>query len=143
MASKVLLLVKRLNKEAIVPVRQHETDVGLDLVIEDDAEIHPQARINVSVGLAVQLPPGTWGKIEGRSSLAIRDGIIALAGVIDQGYRGELFVVLYNPTGQTKFLKAGARIAQLIVMPYVKVDPVEVPKLDESDRGEAGMGSTG
>lgn len=98
----------------------------------------------MSTGLAVVVPPGTYGRVAPRSGLAVRHGIDVLAGVIDEDYRGPLTVVLAN-TGESDFVvSAGDRIAQLVLISIRTPEVVIVGgDLGDTQRGASGFGSTG
>lgn len=84
-------------------------------------------------------------KIKFANPMARKNGICLAngVGVIDEDYRGEIGVVLYNAGGQPFVVENGMRIAQLVVMPRFPVQLVKVNQLDETERGEGGFGSTG
>jgi dUTP pyrophosphatase len=99
----------------------------------------------VPTGIAIELPPGTEGQVRPRSGLALKHAITVLntPGTVDEGYRGEVGVILINH-GQTIFaVEAGMKIAQLVVSPRIQVEVAEVVALQESERGAGGFGSTG
>jgi dUTP pyrophosphatase len=137
------LLVTRLTPNAILPVRGSAGAAGYDLYATDGYVVLPGHRVVVSTGVAVQLPPGTYGRIAPRSGLAVKHGLDTLAGVIDPDYTGELKVVLVNTDMRVPFvIKPGYRIAQLILEQYVSADVVE-GVLPDTTRGADGFGSTG
>lgn len=127
-----------------MPDRKHEGDAGFDLYVSEEVELEAGVSTNVRTHLAVELPHGVWGLIVGRSSTFHKRGLIVNTAVIDQGYRGELFASVFNP-GEPVVISTGERLAQLIPMPLLAptLDPVFVPGLSPSDRGEGGFGSTG
>ena len=103
-------------------------------------------RASVGTGLAVEIPPGHAGLVLPRSGLAARHGVTLAnsPGLIDPGYRGELRVLLLNTDPDEAFeVSVGDRIAQLVLVPFVEADPVEVAELSETERGAGGFGSTG
>ena len=140
------LPVHRLHPEAVVPTRAHPGDAGLDLVAVEEREMAPGARVAVPTGLAVAIPVGYAGLVLPRSGLARRHGVTLTnsPGLIDAGYRGELTVLMVN-LGQEPFtVRAGDRIAQLVLTPVSLAAAVEVAALPASDgRGDGGFGSTG
>lgn len=134
------------DSRAKMPTRAHPGDAGLDLCCLDAVELGAGERARVATGIAVELPAGHAGLIVPRSGLAAKHGlsIVNAPGLIDEGYRGELQVLLLNTDGgQAVSLEAGERIAQLIVIAVAQLTPVEVDSLDESSRGEQGFGSSG
>lgn len=135
-----------LSDDATLPTRAHEGDAGLDLYSSQSAHIGPGERWQVSTGVAVEVPGGHAGLILPRSGLARRNGIslVNAPGLIDAGYRGELKVLLLNNDPAEIFrIEAGDRIAQFVITPIVIGDPVAVESLTDSERGEAGFGSSG
>ncbi len=129
-----------------MPTRAHQGDAGLDLCALEAVVLEPGERARVRTGLAIELPPGHAGLVLPRSGLAARHGIalVNAPGLIDEGYRGELQVLLLNTDrDQACGLAAGDRIAQLVVVPVAIAEPVEVAELAPAVRGEGGFGSSG
>ena len=91
------------------------------------------------------LPEGTFGAVFARSGLATRQGLrpANCVGVVDSDYRGENMVPLHNDSDVPQTIRHADRVAQMVVLPYLPVDFLEVPELDETERGEGGFGSTG
>jgi len=142
----VRLPVQRLDPRAVLPVRAHERDAGLDLHALEPSTLAPGERARVRTGLAIELPPGHAGLVLPRSGLAARHGIalVNAPGLIDEGYRGELQVLLLNTDRHAAFaIAAGDRIAQLVIVPVALVEPVEAHELGEAARGAGGFGSSG
>jgi dUTP pyrophosphatase len=140
------LRVKRLDPRAVLPRRAHDGDAGLDLHALDGFELAPGERAQVRTGIAVALPPGTAGLVLPRSGLAARHGIsvVNAPGLIDEGYRGEVQVLLLNTdTRETFRADAGDRIAQLVVVDVEAPEIVETDDLGDSSRGTGGFGSSG
>ncbi|MCX5786009.1 MAG: dUTP diphosphatase [Elusimicrobia bacterium] len=134
--------VKKLHPSALLPDRAHPTDAGADLFSLEAVEIPPQSAVKARTGLSIALPEGTAGIVWGKSSLESQ-GLIVTAGLVDEGYRGEVLVCLFNLTNEPKNLAKGQKMAQLLVMPvrYVNFDAAE--ELEASRRGTGGFGSTG
>jgi len=119
-------------------------NAGYDLHAASSGRIPPLSHTLVGTGLRLALPLGTWGLIRSRSGLSLRHSIEVGAGVIDQVYRGEIGVILYNHHATETFEYAlGDRIAQLIVLPYIPCNFIQCPQLDETARGESGFGGSG
>lgn len=140
------LPVHRIHPAAVVPARAHPGDAGLDLVAVEERTMAPGERVAVPTGLTVAIPVGSAGLVLPRSGLARRHGVtLANApGLIDAGYRGELTVLMVNLGQEAYTVRAGDRIAQLVVTPVSLVDAIEVDELPGSDgRGQGGFGSTG
>jgi len=141
------LQVRLLHPAAVPPRRAHEHDAGLDLACVEDVTLWPARRRVVGTGVAIALPPGTAGLVVPRSGLAARHGItiVNAPGLVDPGYRGELRVTLLN-TGDVPYAaRAGDRIAQLLLVPFVTPQACLVDELPPAvgDRGENGFGSSG
>lgn len=131
---------KKLTEEAIKPTRGSEHAAGLDLYASTEAAVLTDCVTSVSTGVAVEIPPGYYGRVAPRSGLAMY-GIHVLGGVIDSDYRGEIKVML---TGHTEYhIAKGDRIAQLIIEKIELPEAVWVEELDETARNAAGFGSTG
>ena len=137
------LLIKKLVTHAVAPMRATEGSAGYDLSSAVDAVIPPNGRLAVSTGISIGLPEGTYGRVAPRSGLAFKYGIDVFAGVIDADYRGEVKVILYNSGDQHFFIKAGDRIAQLILEVIKIPDVAVVLEIDDTTRGSGGFGSTG
>jgi dUTP pyrophosphatase len=107
--------------------------------------IEPGARAFIQTGIAIALPPGHEGQVRPRSGLALRHGIgiVNAPGTIDQDYRGEIGVVLVNHGNEPFVVEPLARIAQLVIARYTRVEVVLVERLDDTERGAGGYGSTG
>ena len=120
-------------------------DAGYDLHAIANSVVAPLQRITVQTGLHLEIPPGYVGLVKDRSSVASA-GMHCLAGVIDSSYRGELKVLMINLDSEPYRIKAGKKVAQLLIVP-VLTDGIEVvARLDgllSSERGESGFGSTG
>jgi dUTP pyrophosphatase len=109
------LLIQKLSPTAQIPTRATPGSVGYDLHATQGITIPPGERALVATGIAIKTPPGTYGHIAPRSSLAVKHSIDVAAGVVDPDYRGEVRVALVNQ-GQLPFtVKTGERIAQLLL----------------------------
>jgi dUTP pyrophosphatase len=140
------LRVKRLDPRAVLPSRAHAGDAGLDLHALEAVELAPGERTQVRTGISIALPPGTAGLVLPRSGLAARHGIsvVNAPGLIDEGYRGELQVLLLNTDSEATFrAAAGDRIAQLVIVDVEAPEVVESDDLGDSSRGTGGFGSSG
>ena len=140
------LRVTRLRDDAVLPSRARSADAGLDLTACEGATIAPGERAAVGTGIAVESPEGHAGLVVPRSGLALRHGLslVNTPGVSDAGYRGEIRVVLINTDREHAFtVEPGMRIAQLLVVPAVAAEVVEVGELTATERGTGGFGSSG
>lgn len=138
--------IKKLHPDAVVPRHAYgDGDAGVDLASVESLVLAGGERALVATGIAVAIPPGYGGFVQPRSGLAARHGITLTnsPGLIDSNYRGEIRVIIQN-TGHSDFeIKAGDRIAQLVVMPVEHAEFEEVDVLPASGRGEGGFGSSG
>ena len=139
------LVVSKLSDSAIIPKRGSEYAAGLDLYSPICGAIEPGKRLLVKLDIVIELPQGTFGHILPRSGLALKNGIHVGAGVIDEDYRGNVGVLLFNLSDELYVFNAGDRIAQLVIKPYVRVNLFEndLNNLNESQRGSGGFGSSG
>jgi dUTP pyrophosphatase len=135
-----ILKVKKLNDLATLPSKGSPKAAAYDLCSTEDYTLMPMERKLFKTGLSIAIPNGMYGRIAPRSGLAFKDGIDVLAGVVDEDYRGEVGVVLINFSTTEKKFKIGDKIAQMIFEFYNIVDIVEVKELDETVRGERGLG---
>lgn len=137
----------KLDPGATMPTRAHETDAGLDLYAMEKAVIWPHALAGDGVvfdtGVHIELPHGYFGKIESKSGLNVKYGIVVCGGVIDEGYTGSIKVKLYNLGHRGYAVQSGDKIAQLVIQPYAAPEMELVAHLDETERGDNGFGSTG
>jgi dUTP diphosphatase len=136
----------KLDPSVSLPRRAREGDAGLDLSANVDAKVGPGERAMIPTGLAVAIPAGHAGLVLPRSGLASKRGLTLSnsPGLIDAGYRGEVTIAVVNldPMDAVEITR-GDRIAQLLVVPFAEVEPVEVEELPASERGEGGFGSSG
>jgi len=141
----MILKVKKLTDDAISPHCAHPGDAGLDLFANEQIELGPGDSAMVRTGISIELPEGTEGQVRPRSGLAAKHRISVLntPGTIDEGYRGEVCVILVNFGKGSFVIKKGMKIAQLVVKPVLRVEVTEVDELSETRRGEGGFGSTG
>ncbi len=143
---KKVVKFKKLNKDAIIPDYAHKGDAGMDIYSIKDDIIEPLTWKLIPTGLACELPEGTEGQVRSKSGIALKNGVFVLntPGTVDENYRGEIGVVLYNLNTKEPFvIKKGQKIAQYVINAIEYVDTIEVEELDTTDRGEGGFGSTG
>lgn len=128
----------------MLPVRAHEADAGADLKAARDVAIRRGDTAKVSTGVRVSIPEGCVGLLAARSSLCWRGLLMANGvGIIDAGFTGEIKVPLYNAGNTPSNVLAGERIAQLVILPCELPEFRRVDKLEDTERGEGGFGSTG
>lgn len=133
---------KRLHDKAFLPSRGSTCAAGLDLYTDVGLIMSPGVICKIGTGVAAELPPGSFGMIATRSSVALR-GITVFTTIVDSDYRGELFVTAKNDTPNPILIERGERLAQLVVSPFVFEPPIEVMNLSSTERGTGGYGSTG
>lgn len=137
------LQVVLLSEHATAPARGSPLAAGFDLAAAAACVVPPRGRAVVKTGLQVRVPAGCYGRVAPRSGLAVKKGIDVGAGVVDADYRGEVGVVLFN-FGEEEFkVSVGDRVAQLVLEKISTVGVQLVEKLDETERGAGGFGSTG
>ena len=122
--------------------RPFPTDAGADVFALADTRVGAFETTRVPLNLAVALPAGYYALLAGRSSVAAR-GLLVHVGTVDQGYRGQLHVAVTNLRNDEQVVRRGERIAQLIVLPFVAPEFVQVAELATSERAERGWGSSG
>jgi dUTP pyrophosphatase len=175
------LKVKRLHPDAIIPTYAHATDSGFDLHAIEDIIIQPGETKLIRTGLAVELPPGYELQVRPRSGISLRTKLRVVLGTVDNGFRGEIGVIVDNICGiddvgyeyvygylNGNFSKSldgeeyepyygtpnvlfnvryvirkGEKIAQAVIKPVEQAYFIEVDKLEETERGSGGFGSTG
>ena len=140
--------IKKLRENAIIPTRGSKMAAGYDLYACLDDEtilIRPHETEKIGTGLSIQPPEGYFGAIVARSGLATRFGLrpANCLGICDEDYTGEYVVALHNDTDNPQTISSGDRIAQLIFLPYINAEFIEVDSLDITNRGDSGFGSTG
>ena len=135
-----MIKIKRLTDTAILPTISNPDDAGLDLCVTVNVEILPGCRATLPTGLSFALPVGTVGLVWPRSKLASKWGLDTLAGVVDSGYRGEVMVNVINHGHRTIELRAGDKVAQMIVQEHKSgLAIVDVRDLDDTVRGSHGI----
>ena len=144
MTSILTVKVKRLTETAQLPKMAKPGDAAYDLFADEDVYLPSVGWILVKTGIAIELPPGTEAQIRPRSGLSMKHGITVLntPGTIDEGYRGEIGVILVGH-GMTFEIHKGDRIAQMAIREVPPSQLVEVEQLSDTNRGTGGFGSTG
>lgn len=141
----MIVHVKRIHPAAVLPTYAHPGDAGMDICSCVMLVLQPGERRLVPTGLSIALPPNTEAQMRPRSGLALKNGITLLntPGTIDEGYRGEVGVILINHGTEPFEIRPGMRIAQMVIAPVLRVAVEEVAELSETMRGVGGFGSTG
>ena len=133
--------IKKLHPDAVIPKYAQLGDAGLDLTAVD--VVADGNTLTYKTGLAIEIPSWHVGLLFPRSSVyKTGQTLTNCVGVIDSGYRGEI-MLKYTLSPYAKEYDIGDRVGQLVIMPYPRIDFVEVEELIPSDRGEGGYGSTG
>ncbi len=144
---KKVIKFKKLHPDAIIPCYAHEGDAGMDLFSVNDHIIEPLSYKLIPTGLACEFPAGTEGQIRSKSGIALKNGVFVLnsPGTIDENYRGEIGVILYNLNTKEPFvIKKGQKIAQMVIANVEYVNIVETSEMStNTNRGSGGFGSTG
>lgn len=168
---KVMIGFKRLTDDAILPTKAHPSDSGYDLYAAEDVIIKPGDTAIVKTGIAVELPAGYEAQIRPRSGVTAKTKLRVQLGTIDNGYRGELGVIVDNNKMHTDnlwnrvvnvrgsyeiladdletvigsyLIRKGDRIAQLVIQRLPETEAVEIDEFNEdSERGDGGFGSSG
>ena len=140
----MVLLIKKLHPDAIIPKYIREGDAAFDLYSKETIIIPPNERRLISTGIMMAIPSGHVGLIWDRSGLAAKNGIKTMGGVIDHTYRGEVKVILHNLSLENFQVEKGLRIAQMLIQPVVTEKIEEVQELEtNTTRGTSGFGSSG
>jgi dUTP pyrophosphatase len=137
------LQVAKLTEHAIIPTRGSKLAAGYDLYSAYEYSIPPRGKILAKTDIQIKVPHGTYGRVAPRSGLAWKQHIDIGAGVVDEDYRGNLGVVMFNHSEVEVNIKAGDRIAQLVCEKISYPEIQELETLDDTERGEGGFGSTG
>ena len=143
----VKILIKKNNKEVITPKYKTDGSSGVDLsaFLEKKVVIKPNSSELIPTGLKVAIPEELEIQIRPRSGLAAKEsiGVLNSPGTIDSDYRGELKIILFNHGKEDFIINNGDRIAQMVLVPIVKMEFEEVDSLPNTVRGQGGFGSTG
>lgn len=161
------MLFKKLHPDAVAPSYAHEGDSGMDLYTVEDVKIAPGATVIAPTGIAIALPPNTELQVRNRSGITVKGCLCTrielkpqsdlsvdihetdascyervMLGTVDNGYRGEVGIMVYNQEDATVTIPKGTKLAQAVVCPVITVRPVEVEELPDAARGANGYGST-
>ena len=138
--------VKKLVDHAVTPRREHDGDLGFDLFSSEHVTLLPNEYTLVSTGICLKFPIGAGGFIKDRSSISSKMGVFTHAGVIDNGYTGEIKVLMYNASNKVVTFYVGDKIAQLVLIQLFTsaLSPTLVDEIDgTTPRGDKGFGSSG
>jgi dUTP pyrophosphatase len=140
--------IELVHEDAVFPKYAYPSDSGFDLHSTQDLEIKPFGRILVPTGIKVSFEKGYELQIRPKSGLAIKQGLTVLntPGTVDQGYTGEIQVIVFNTNNHSVMISKGMKVGQAVLCPVINGEYVrfqQVDQLDEKDRGDNGFGSTG
>ena len=143
----VKILIKKTSKEVITPKYKTDGSSGVDLsaFLNKEVVIKPNSSELIPTGLQVAIPKDLEIQIRPRSGLAAKEniGVLNSPGTIDSDYRGELKIILFNHGNKDFIINNGDRIAQMVLVPILKMEFEEVDSLPDTVRGQGGFGSTG
>lgn len=139
------LKIKKLHDDAIIPNFAHKGDAGMDLYSIEEVVIPASESKLIKTGISIALPKNTEAQVRPRSGLALKHSVTVLntPGTIDEGYRGEIGVILINHGKEDFTVNKNMKIAQMVVKPIYDINILEVSDLDDTERGNGGFGSTG
>ena len=131
-----------LDEGAKMPTRAHEADAGFDLYSREERWVCAHNSATFDTGVHVEIPRGYVGFLKSKSGLNVKYGLLS-EGVIDSGYTGSIVVKLYNHSDRHAIVKKGDKISQLVILPIITPNLIQVDELEEIDRGDNGFGSSG
>jgi dUTP pyrophosphatase len=145
---KVQMKIKLTHEDAVLPKFAYDTDSGVDLYSVDEHVIQPMGRQLIPTGIVIDVPENHEIQIRSKSRLALNQGLFVLnsPGTVDQGYTGEIKVILFNTNKEDFIIKKGMKIAQAVLCPVVCgkwIDIVKVSEVENKNRSNNGFGSTG
>ena len=148
LTKKATLKFTKIHPDSVEPKYNYESDSGFDLHSTEDLEVGPFGRILVPTGLRFDIPMGHEIQVRPKSGLALKQGLMVLnsPGTVDEGYTGEVQVIIFNTNKEQFKINKGMKIAQAVLSkcyPGRNVNLVKVDKIESKDRGENGFGSTG
>lgn len=138
----MIIKIKKLHPDAIIPKYAHEGDAGMDVAAISKTVYYNQEFIEYGTGLSFEIPEGYACLVFPRSSISNKSlSLCNAVGILDSGYRGELKIRFYK-IGKEEY-NVGEKIAQIIIIPFPKVEFEESNNLSETSRGDGRFGSTG
>ena len=143
----VKVLIKKLDPKVKLPIYKTEGSSGMDLMafIDNPIKISSNSSAIIPTGISLAIPNDVEIQIRPRSGLAAKSniGVLNSPGTIDSDYRGELKIILFNHANDEFIVNNNDRIAQMVLMPVLKMNFEEVDELPKTFRGSGGFGSTG
>jgi len=148
MQPTIKLKFSKSNSDATLPSYAYPTDSGMDLFSTETITIDPFGRALVPTGIHFDIPENYEIQVRSKSGLAINQGLMVLnsPGTVDQGYTGEIKVIIFNTNNKSVEIKKGQKIAQAVMTPVVCgkwIELIEVENITSKDREDKGFGSTG
>ena len=145
---KIYLPFSKSNPDAVNPNYAYETDSGFDLYSTEEIWVHSLDRKLIPTGIHIDIPDGYEIQVRSKSGLALKQGLMVLnsPGTVDQGYTGEIQVIIFNTSKERVKIENGQKIAQAVLCPVVSgkwINLVEKKEINSKDRNERGFGSTG
>lgn len=131
-----------LDEFSTMPTRAHEHDAGLDLYAAETAYIAPHTWVAVSTGTHAAIPRGFVGLLTSKSGLMAKHGITC-RGTIDADFTGSIKAVLFNHSDKVFKVEQGQKVTQMVLVPIITPELELVDKLEETERGDNGFGSSG
>ena len=145
---KIDLPFSKSNPDAVNPNYAYETDSGFDLYSTEEIWVHSLDRKLIPTGIHIDIPDGYEIQVRSKSGLALKQGLMVLnsPGTVDQGYTGEIQVIIFNTSKERVKIEKGQKIAQAVLCPVVSgkwINLVEKKEINTKDRNAKGFGSTG
>ena len=141
--SELLIKVNRSSNDVLILKKMYVNSTGHNLFASQIIKVHAGSRALVSIELRMAIPKGFFGRISPRSGLAVNRGILAFSGTIDSGYRGIIYVLLFNFSHDDYIVEKGNRIARIIFQKCENVSFLDDTLDFASERGVKGFGSSG
>ena len=132
-----------LDEGAYMPEKAHGADAGYDLRTPKRVVLRRHDCVCIDTGVHMEIPKGWYGKLESKSGLNVKHSVVSLGGVIDSGYTGTIVAKLYNFGDEDHVFEAGDKIVQIVFMQCGNFSLTQFDKLEETDRGDNGFGSSG
>lgn len=138
---------KKTHEDAILPRKNHSEegtgDAGFDLFAVESIQIPARGSKVVPIGLQLAyMTPGYWFRIEPRSGLGFKKSLQPHLGVIDNGYRGDLAIKIYNFSDTSQVIEKGQGVAQFVAYRMLKTEVSFTDEVEEASRGDKGLGSS-
>lgn len=132
----------KLDPGAVMPLRAHEHDAGLDLYSREEALVPARGSWEFDTGVHMEIPEGYVGDVKSKSGLMMKHNILT-DGTVDCGYTGSIMVKLFNHSPQDYWVTKGEKIAQVVIKKIITPELELVDSLEDTERGANGFGSSG